>query len=253
MQFSRKRSVWLFASLMSAAFVACDDDDKEEPQAITTEEAAVMASSSLASNSSGIAFASKESADGAEDVMNDHESGRAQACGVSQNIDLSGSSPIGSSIAWSYDFSYKFRLNCAEEAPKSISVDLSYNGSYDGPRAAFEHSGVSQVEVTGLAESDADFILDGTYKRSGSFTIKEGDQKAGSSSVDYTLTAINVDKDGHDIVSGTAKFVLKGSVTGKGTFNYEGNVTFQGSDKAELKIKSETYVVNLVNGELTKK
>lgn len=247
----KKRSAWLFVSLM-AAFMACNDDDAEEPQAISSEEAAVMTSSSLASNSSGVAFASKESADGAQDVLDDNASGRTAACGALQNIDLSGSSPVGAAISWSYDFSYKFRLNCAEEAPKSISVDLSYTGSYDGPKAAFEHSGVSQVEVTGLAESDENFVLDGTYKRSGSFEMKEGDKKAGSSSVDMTITAVNVDKESHDIVTGTAKFVLKGTVTGKGSFNYEGNVTFQGSDKAELKIKSETYIVNLANGEVTK-
>jgi hypothetical protein len=238
---------------MATAFVACNDDDKEQPQAITTEEAAVMASSSLASNSSGVAFASKQSADGAQDVMDSNESGRIAACGVSQNVDLSGSSPQGSIIIWSYDFSYKFRLNCTQDDPKSISVDLSYNGSYDGPRASFEHSGVSQVEVTGLADADADFILDGSYKRSGSFSLKEGDKKAGSSSVDYTLTTIHVDKDSHDIVSGTSKFVLKGTVTGKGDFTYEGNVTFQGNDKAELQIKGETYIVNLVSGDVSKK
>ena len=253
MQFMRKRSVWLFASVM-AAFVACDDDDnKEQPQAITTEEAAVMASSSLASNSSGIAATSQQSADGAEDVMASNESGRVAACGVSQNIDLSGSSPNGATIIWSYDFSYKFRLNCTDEAPKSISVDLSYNGTYDGPRAKFDHSGVSQVDVTGLAKTDDNFVLAGSYKRSDSFSIKEGEKKSGSSSIDYTITAINVDKEGHDIVDGTAKFVLKGTVTGKGEFNYEGNVNFKGNDRAELQIKGETYIVNTISGEVSKK
>ena len=249
----RKSSVWLFASVL-AAFAACsDDDNKEQPQAITTEEAAVMASSSLASNSSGIAAASKESADGAESVMDSNESGRIKACGISQNINLSGASPQGAAIMWNYDFSYKFLLNCTADAPKSISVDLTYSGTYDGPRAKFDHEGASQVEVTGLAKSDTDFVLDGTYKRSGSFAMKEGDKKAGSSNIDYTITAVKVDKDGHDIVAGTAKFVLKGTVSGKGDFTYEGNVTFTGNDRAELAIKGETYIVNTVSGDVSKK
>jgi hypothetical protein len=42
-------------------------------------------------------------------------------------------------------------------------------------------------------------------------------------------------------------------VTGKGEFTYEGNVTFQGNDKAELQIKGETYIVNLVSGDVSKK
>src|SRR5688572_24783006 len=83
-----KKSAWLFVSMM-VAFVACKDDE-EAPNAISSEEAAVMMSSSLASNSSGVAFVSKEAANESEDIMEHNSSGRVASCGVSQNIDLSG-------------------------------------------------------------------------------------------------------------------------------------------------------------------
>jgi hypothetical protein len=123
-----KKSAWLFVSMM-AAFVACKDDD-EAPNAITSDEAAVMMSSSLASNSSGFSFVSKETANKSEDIADENSSGRVATCGTSQNIDLSGASPLGGSITWSYDFSYNFRLNCTTaEAPESIAVSISYNGA----------------------------------------------------------------------------------------------------------------------------
>lgn len=247
-----KKSAWLFVSMM-AAFVACKDDE-EAPNAISSDEAAVMMSSSLASNSSGFASVSKEAANKSEDIVDENSSGRVATCGVSQNIDLSGSSPVSGAITWSYDFSYKFRLNCStQEAPESITASLTYNGAYDSPSAAFEYSGLSEVALTGLAEAETNFLLNGFYKRSGSFEIKEGEKKSGSGNTELTLTDVEVSKETHKISTGTAKLLLSGSVSEKGSFKYEATVEFLGNDSANLTIKSEVYVVNLVSGEVTKK
>ena len=238
---------------MMAAFVACKDDE-EAPNAISSDEAAVMMSSSLASNSSGVTFVSKEAANESEDIMEDNANGRVAACGVSQNIDLSGSSPAGGVISWSYDFNYNFRLNCsAADAPESITVSLSYNGDFDGPKLAVEHSGLSELQVTGLDVSVNDFLLNGFYKRSGSFEIKEGDKKTGDGNIEITIIDVTVSKETHKIVSGSGKFLLSGSVSDKGSFKYEGTVDFVGNESANLKIKSEVYAVNLANGDVTKK
>src|SRR5687768_4519893 len=103
-----KKSAWLFIGIMAAA-VACKDDESEAPQAISSDEAAVMVGSSFSSNSSGMSSVSKEASEESAEIMEENSSGRVQACGVSQSIDLSGASPIGGIITWSYDFSYKFK------------------------------------------------------------------------------------------------------------------------------------------------
>ncbi|MEO7988457.1 MAG: hypothetical protein ABI663_02890 [Chryseolinea sp.] len=245
-----KKSIWLFASMLTV-FVACKDDDADTPNAISSEEAAVMVGSSFASNSSGVSLVSKESANKSEDILEENANGRIATCGISQTIDLSGASPVGGTITWSYDFSYKFRLNCnTEELPDNITVALTYNGNFDGPKLAFEHSGLSELALTGLEESDDHFVLDGSYKRSGSFEIKEG-EKAGSSSIEITLTTVAIDKSTHKITSGSSSFLLTGSVSGKGSFKYTGTVEFNGNDTAKLKIKSETFLLNLNDGSVT--
>jgi hypothetical protein len=248
-----KKSAWLFVGIMAAA-VACNDDESEAPQAISSDEAAVMVASSFSSNSSGFASVSKEASEESGDIVEDNSSGRVQACGVSQNIDLSGASPDGGLISWSYDFSYKFRLNCnSEDKPENIVVNLSYSGDYSDSKFAIDHSGLAELDVRGLAETEANFNMNGFYKRAGSFEIKTGDKKSGSSNVEITVTSIIVDKQTHKIIGGTGTFLLTGSASGKGEFKYEGEVEFKGSDSAELKIKGDVFVMNLVNGECTKK
>ncbi len=248
-----KKSIWLFLSIM-AAFVACKDEEVDAPNAISAEEAAVMVGSSFASNSSGLYFVSKESAKKSQDILKDNAGGRVATCGVSQSVDLSGTSPVGGTTTWSYDFGYNFSLNCnAEELPDNIKVNLSYRGAFDGPKLAFEYSGLSELELKGLEESSEDFLANGFFKRSGSFEIKHGNKKAGSSSTDITFTDVSIDKSTHKIVSGSSSFLLTGSVSGKGTFRYEGTVVFDGDDTANVKIKSEIFLLNLIDGKVMAK
>ena len=247
----RKNKVWLFLPMFAVA-VACQDDD-EPANSITTEEAAIIISSSLASNTSGVSFVSGKSTNVTEDLLADNAGGRIAACGLSQNLDLSGSSPDGATTTYSYDLSYKFKLNCnTESVPSDVSVNLSYSGMFDAPKLAAEHSGIAELTVTGLEEAVTEFLLNGLYKRSGSFENKV-DVKSGNSSVEITLKDVVINKQTHQIISGTGTYLLSGSIPEKGDFNYAGDITFQGADAAELNVKGEKFTSNLKNGEVVKK
>jgi len=246
----KKNKAWLFFSMFAVA-VACQED--EPANSITAEEAAIIISSSLASNTSGVSFVSGKSADVTEDLLADNAGGRVAACGLSQNLDLSGASPDGATTTYSYDFSYKFKLNCnTESQPSAVSVDLSYSGEFDAPKLAAEHSGIAELDLTRLEEVATDFLLNGLYKRSGSFENKE-QVKSGNSSVEITLKDVMINKETHQITSGSGTYVIKGNVPDKGDFNYTGDITFQGADAAELNVKGEKFTSNLKNGEVSKK
>jgi hypothetical protein len=247
----KKNKAWLFLS-MFAVTVACQDDD-EPANSITTEEAAIIISSSLASNTSGVSFVSNKSANVTEDLLADNAAGRIAACGLSQNLDLSGASPDGATTTYSYDFSYKFKLNCnTESLPSDVSVNLSYSGMFDAPKLAAEHSGIAELTVSGLEEAVTEFLLNGLYKRSGSFENKV-DVKSGNSSVEITLKDVVINKQTHQIISGTGTYLLSGSVPEKGDFNFSGEIAFQGADAAEVNVKGEKFSSNLKNGEVSKK
>jgi len=247
----KKNKAWLFLSMFAVA-VACQDDD-EPANSITSEEAAVIVSSSLASNTSGVSFVSGKSADVTEDLLEDNAGGRVAACGLSQNLDLSGASPDGATITYSYDFSYKFKLNCnTASEPDAVSVNLSYSGEFDAPKLAAEHSGVAELDVRGLETAATDFLLNGLFKRSGSFENKE-QVKSGNSSTEITLKDVNIKKQTHQIVGGTGTFVISGNVPDKGDFKFTGDITFLGGDSAELNVNGDKFTANLKTSEVTKK
>jgi hypothetical protein len=247
----KKNKAWLLLSTFVIA-VACQDDDGPA-NSITSEEAAVIISSSLAANTSGLSFVSSKATNVTEDLLEDNAGGRVAACGLSQNLDLSGESPDGAAITYSYDFSYKFKLNCdTESEPSDVSVNLSYSGEFDAPKLAAEHTGIAELDVTGLEAATEKFILNGLFKRSGSFENKELVQSA-NSSVEITLKDVTIDKATHQILAGTGTFVLSGDVPSKGNFNYAGSITFLGADNAELNVNGTKFTANLKSSEVVKK
>jgi hypothetical protein len=247
----KKNKAWLFLSMFVIAF-ACKDDD-EPANSITSEEAAVIISSSLAANTSGVTFVSNKATNVTEDLLEDNSGGRVAACGLSQNLDLSGESPDGATVTYSYDFSYKFKLNCnTESEPSDVAVNLSYSGEFDAPKIAAEHTGIAELDVTGLESATEEFLLNGLFKRTGSFENKELVQSA-NSDVEITLKDVTIDKTTHQILSGTGTFLLNGNVPSKGNFNYTGSITFLGADGAELTVNGDKFTANLKSSEVSKK
>jgi hypothetical protein len=137
-------------------------------------------------------------------------------------------------------------------APSEVSVNLSYSGEFDAPKVAADHSGVAELDITGVEAAQEEFLLNGLFKRSGSFENKEQAQSA-NSNVEITLNDVTIKKGTHQIQAGTGTFVITGSVPSKGDFNYSGSITFLGADSAELAVNGTTFTANLKSSEVTKK
>jgi hypothetical protein len=244
---------FLFLTVLALAAACNKDNDSEPANSITTDEAAVIVSSSLASNTSGFSSVSSKTSDVTEGLLADNAGGRVDACGVSQNVAFSGSSPANATITYSYDFSYKFRLVCNDDnTPKEVSVDISFSGDFDGPKLKASHSGVSELDVTALADTTKSYLLNGLYKRSGSFENKE-QETSGNSSIEITLADLVVNKKTHKIVSGKGTYTITGNVPDKGDFKYTGDITFEGNDAAILDVHGDKFDIDLKEGNVNKK
>jgi hypothetical protein len=125
---------------------------------------------------------------------------------------------------------------------------LIYSGSYSGPNMSSSNSGSSIFMVSGLGSTSSDFVINGEYKRAGSFKSKIDTAKAGDSNIDIVIKSLTLKRPLRNIVSGTATISITGDVPNKGSFSYTGTLVFNGNGTATLTINGTVYTINLSTG-----
>lgn len=243
--------------ILKATFLAClvlaagackDEDDKE---AVSNDEAAEMIASSLAESSSGFAAVADESATVTDGVMDVYNGGRTASCGFETEQSFRRTNPSNTSVTYEFLYTYHYELRCENDAPKTMNVNVTYDGNFDGPRISAEHEGTADVTITKLENTSATYSIDAAYQWHGTSQSKIRNRNATSGSVDITLDDVVVDKESHEILSGSASATITGTVAGKGSVTYTGTIVFNGNHMAELTIKETKYVVNLATGTVT--
>lgn len=238
--------LFLAACLLSIA-VACNDDD-DNSSAMTSEEAADVIGSSLAVNSSGLTTVVNASVDGTDAALESSDGGRTAACGYTNQLTFAATSLPGALITYAYDYSYSYILTCGNDVPQSFAATVAYNGQFDAPRLASQHSGTSELTVTALNDEATSYIINGDYNRSGSFQSKIRNKNSSTSTVDFSINDLTVDKTSQKILSGSASVTITGSVTGKGAFTYTATIVFEGDGTANVTINGTVYIVDLTTG-----
>jgi hypothetical protein len=238
--------LFLLACLLCAAG-ACNDDD-DDSSAITSEEAADVVGSSLAINSSGLTAVVNASVEGTDAALEASEGGRTAACGYTNELTFSATNLPGALITYSYDYSYSYILTCGNDIPQSLAVTTAYEGQFDAPRLASQHTGSSNLTITALDETETSYIINGDYDRAGSFQSKIRNKNSSTSTVDFSVDDLTVDKTNQKILSGSASVTITGSVTGKGSFTYTASVVFEGDGTATVTINGTVYIVDLTTG-----
>lgn len=231
--------------LMLMAFFACKEDN-EESVAVANDEAAEMIATSLSSSAAGLTVV----IDDAAVTTEENAGGRAQACGYTESIDATRTSPAGSAVFYDYSFHYDYALVCNNSLPTTMEVNMEYAGSLDAPRMATNNTGTGALSVETLDNTFTVFTINGGYNRSGTFESKIRNQNTSTSTITFTLNEVTVDKTTREITGGTAAVTITGSVTGKGDFSFSGSITFKGDLQAELDVNGTKYSVDLESGEV---
>jgi hypothetical protein len=240
--------------LLMGAF-SCKKDNTSG--SLTSDQAADMASSALAANSGGVAsmtdaISANAAAVASVNGPSVNSVGVAavhQACGttLTDSATFSGSN---SSVTFNYFAKYSHTLNCnAQEQPDNIANALTYNGTFSGPRISTTANGTATATIAGLTQNATDFVVNGEYKRAGTFQSKVGNQASGNSDLDIILTDVKLSKPGRVIESGSGTFTLTG-VAGKVNYNYSGTITFNGDGTATLNVTGgSSYTITLASGD----
>jgi hypothetical protein len=237
----------VIALLLFAAIGCKKSDTKTNITAnVSNAEAADMVAGSLSLNSNGLASVSDDVTLTAATPSAHH-----LECGVTRADSMSRSNTFGG-VTYSYNLKYSYTLNCHNNVPDNLTGSLAYGGSFSGPHISSSNSGSATFTVAGLSPTANNFVLNGEYKRSGTFQSKLDTTNHGSSNIDIVVTSLTLTKPGRKIASGSATFTITGDVPKKGNFSFTGNVVFNGDGTATLTVNGTVYKIHLDTGEREK-
>ena len=242
--------------LMLGAFSCKKDNSASTSSSVTTDQVADIAAGSLAENSEGLASVTDDIAVNAQAVSSTSNltinsqgtSSVHQECGTTLSDSVTRSLTIDS-VTLDYFFKYTHTLNCnSSSQPDNIANALTYHGDFNGPRLTSTNSGTATVTIAGLTQGATNFVVNGEYKRAGSFQSKVGNKASGNSNVDIVVTNLTIKKSNRTIASGSGTISITGTGPKGVTFSYTGTIVFNGDGTATLTINSTVYTINLVTG-----
>lgn len=224
---------------------------------VTTDQAADLAASSLAENSYGLTTVSDNISANAQSLsslststpaVNSLTTSVHQECGTTLTDSASNSGTNGSA-SFSYFFKFARTLNCnTNSKPDNLANSVLYRGSFSGPNVTTADTGSAVFTIAGLTTAAKAFVINGEYKRSGSFQSQVGNKASGHSNVDIVLTNLTLVKPTRAISSGSATISITGSTSKNGSFSYTGTLVFNNDGTATLTINGLVYAINLTTG-----
>jgi len=175
-----------------------------------------------------------------------------QECGTTVTDSLTKSGTNGSR-SFSYFLKVSHTLNCnANNQPDNLANNVSFHGNFDGPNIGLTSTGTAVFTIAGLTSQSASFVINGEYKRAGTFQSKVGNKTSGQSDIDIVASNLTITKSTRKIASGSATISITGSTTKNGSFSYTGTIVFNGDGAATLTINGSVYSIDLVTGVRTK-
>jgi hypothetical protein len=228
--------------LLFLAVVSCKKTSNSPSAAISNDEVANISAGSLSMSTDGLATNSNDIAISA---LTD-----GQGCGTSLADSTTKSGNVDN-VSFNYFLKYIHTLTCnTNNQHDNIVYDLNFHGHFEGPNINSIDTGSSSFKIAGFTPQATAFVINGDYKRHGKFTLKIGDKASGTSFVDIMVANLTVDKTTKNITGGSATFAISVTVP-KGTFNFNGPVTFNGDGTANITINGTTYSINLSTGVVT--
>lgn len=237
--------IGLIAALGVLAVACSDDDDNKNTARLTSQEQADLVASSVGNSG----FTGSASYTASQVQSSGDASGKIAECGFSK----SGSFSI-ENVVFMLSYSYSIALTCNDnDEPQRFTSDFTYSGFFDGNKLYTEHDGSGDLVITNLTNGD-EYVLNGSYDRSGEFEYTHGDKtSSGSHKIDIDADDITINKDNNKITGGTATVRASGVIEGRGTYSFTARITFhENGSSAILRVSGDDYSLNLENSTVVK-
>ncbi len=236
----------MYALFISALFITgCK---KESTASLTADDATDAVSYATASSTGGLSAQTADAALYANTQGYYKTNGTAGlqslACGVPFDTSVTLSYTGVTSATYTGDWNYL--LSCNGNTPESVSLTGSYTGNFDAPRMSSSNSGARNWTISGLDNSTSTpYTFNGTFTRTGSHTSKVRNQYTFTTNMTITVTSLTVSKTTYLITGGSGSVTVTGTVSNGNSYNFSGNIVFNGNNTATLTINGNNYTINL--------
>ena len=162
------------------------------------------------------------------------------ACGIMKDSTLTYASLAGATPVYAFTFTWMFQTVCSgAPIPSTVSANYSFTGkgSYAGTYITASHTGNGQFVLTNFADS-ANYSLNGTYVRTGSFASRFVHPHSFTSVITINATNVYVSKLTKEINGGSGTVTVAATSASGKNYNFAGKITFLGSKKATLVLNS---------------
>jgi len=236
--------------ILLLALGACKKSGDTVSADVTTAEAADLVATTLSTNTNGFLASTGDIEANSQTVY----SATVPGCGLTTNYSATHTNPSGSVNTYSNTFSYSYTLNCnTNNLPDNVTGTATDIGSFDSPRLSSTNNGNATFRVAGLTPTSLVYVINGEYKRTGTFTSKVESKSTSATTIDIVISNLTINKATKVVTSGTATITVTGTTTLKKAISFTGNLTFTGDGMATATLNGTVYIINLLTGDITAK
>ena len=217
---------------------------KDSTATVTADDAADAVTYSMQANTGGYAGQVADAATyAASQGIGKVDGIQTLSCGVL--FDTSITKSYTGAFTATYNHEWKYLLNCSGIVPSSLAFTGTYNGSFSGARMESSNNGVRNLTFAGLGNGSNEYIVNGSFTRTGNHTSKVRNNYTFTTDIQTTITNVTVDKTTYKITGGAASVVAICNVSNGNSSTFNGNVTFNATHTATLVINGNTYTIDL--------
>lgn len=230
------RSLLFVMMTLLVVFSTCKKE--EEPPAVENQDASDLIVNSFESDVYGISSQLEEAIRLTEGLL------------TPSNCGFSGDSTInnhygGVAVQYQYTFKWNYTINCSATTPSVVDVGNTCTGTCSTSLLTSNFSSVVDWTIIGLAASSTEYIIDGSYIRTGDFTSKRDAKHSFSSVLTIALSDVKMVKSTLVASSGTATISLVCHTDAGEEFTFAGSLVFNGNQNCTLTLEDKVYSIQL--------
>lgn len=151
-----------------------------------------------------------------------------------------------------YTYTYMMWLSATPGLLNVLNVDMYSSGNFETQKLTSKDSGATEIKVSSILGSSADYFITANYKRIGTTYLKRNSNLSFNSTSTMNFDSVLVDKDSLYLKKGKASLVFTYTFAGK-TSSIDAQVTYLSNTSATLVFNGKTYTLDLTTATATKK